>query len=125
MEQLRKDIEFLHKSKYDIFERLCTYGSEKNIEDFIKEFNVDVNFNDGNFVEIICYRYDVKLLEMMIRHNADIHINKEYALYIYCENKYDDGIELLLSHGAIVEEMKYLCGYSYIHDFLRKKTHEK
>ncbi len=106
---LRK-IEDLHKDKYNIFENVCIYCDEKDIEDYIKEYNVNVNYDDGHFLEIICMRNDIKLLKMIIRNNADIHINNE-------------GITRLAAHEGLTEIFKFLLeNYNINYKILYKST---
>ena len=62
------------------FEKLCDSGDESELELFIQTFNVDVNKDNGYYIELICARNDISLLQMFIKRGADIHINNEGAL---------------------------------------------
>ena len=82
---------FLEETRnYNIFEKKCLYDNENELENFIKKNNIDINFDDGYFLEIICLRDDINLLNMVLRNNANIHINNECVLrsvaHEGCEN---------------------------------------
>ena len=48
-----------------------------DLENYIKTFNIDVNYNDGYFMEIICLRNDTNLF---LNNGANVHINNEGIL---------------------------------------------
>jgi len=41
------------------FEKMCMVANKNDLESNIKTFNIDVNYNDGYFMEIICLRNDI------------------------------------------------------------------
>lgn len=115
-ERLLGKIVDLKRDKYSIFNDVCSYGDEKDIENYIKEYNADVNYDDYYPVDIIVDRKDVKLLEMLLRNNAD----KNYMLQRCSREKFDDGIQLLLRKGARADSVKNLEGYSYLTEYINK-----
>jgi hypothetical protein len=62
---------------YENFEYVCINSNEQEIEKYIKEFNVNVNYDDGYNLELICMRNNLDLLKLIINNNADIHINND------------------------------------------------
>lgn len=67
---------------YDQFEKICENSNTSEIETFIKKFNIDVNQNNGYYIELICLRDDLDMLQMVMKYNANIHIDNERALRI-------------------------------------------
>ena len=65
---------------YDQFEKLLFKHCLSDIENFITRFNIDVNKEDGYYLGLICSRNDIKLLEMVIKYGANVHINNEIVL---------------------------------------------
>ena len=68
------------EDKYLEFGDLCFDASYRQLEEFIKENNIDVNYNNGDFFKTICGRKDVdiiKILDLFIKYGGNIHINNE------------------------------------------------
>jgi hypothetical protein len=79
----------------DNFENIFMNCNEQEIEKYIKQYNIDVNYDDGYYLELICKRNDLNLLKMMINNNANIHINNE-------------GITRLVAHKGYIKLLEYL-----------------
>lgn len=104
-------ISFLEKKEnYIIFEKKCLYDNENDLEIFIKNNNIDINFDDGYFLEIICLRNELDLLKMVIRNNANININNDCILRSVAH----EGCENILNY------LLYNCNVNY--DILRGTT---
>lgn len=71
-----KNIDYL----YHWLEELCIDGSINDIKLFFDKIKIDVNFADGYFLDLICFRDDVELLQLFIDQKANIHINNEGIL---------------------------------------------
>ena len=56
-EKILSNIENLHNEKYRIYEGVCSFCNEKVIENFIREYSIDVNYNEGEFVDIVVGRH--------------------------------------------------------------------
>ena len=83
---------------YNNFETVCIQENAEAIESFIKEFNIDVNYDDGYYMQLICKRNDLNLLRIFINHNGNVHINNECLLRIACHKGQFEIIEYLLKH---------------------------
>ena len=60
----------------DNFENIFMHCNEHEIEQYIKQYNINVNYDDGYFLDqLICMKNDLNLLKMMINNKANIHIN--------------------------------------------------
>lgn len=97
------NMNYLVEMLYDDFEKICYNGSEDEIYDYINDNNIDINYDDGYYTEIICNRNDLNLLKMLIRIKADIHINNE-------------GILRSVAHKGYIELLRYLlenCNVNY------------
>ena len=95
---------------YENFENICINSNEYEIEQYIKQFNIDVNYDEGYYLELICLRNNLDLLKMMINNNADIHIN-------------DEGITRLVAHKGYIVLLEYLLkNYNIDHDKLYSTT---
>lgn len=60
---------------YSNFETICIQENAEVIENFIKKFNIDVNYDDGYYMELICKRNDLNLLKMFVNYNGNVHLN--------------------------------------------------
>lgn len=81
---------------YDTFENICINANINEIENFIKKFNIDVNYDDGYFLEIICERNDIKLLQLFINNGANVHLNNECLLRIASHRGYIEIVDYLI-----------------------------
>jgi len=94
MDALKMFVSIVMNKKYQEFEQ------------YIKQYNIDVNYDDGYYLELICMRNNLDLLKLMINNNANIHINNE-------------GITRLVAHKGYVELLEYLLNnYSIDYDKL-------
>jgi len=82
---------------YNNFEKLCTVANINDLENYIKTFNIDVNYNDGYFMEIICLRNDINLLKLFINNGANVHINNEGILRLVAHEGYITLLEYLIN----------------------------
>jgi hypothetical protein len=85
-----------NKENYIIFENKCLYDNENDLENFIKNNNIDINFDDGYFLEIICLRNKLDLLKMVIKNNANININNDCILRTVAHEGCDNVLHYLL-----------------------------
>jgi ankyrin repeat protein len=87
------------------------YGSVIELEQYIKKYNVDINFEHGYYIEIICMRNNLELLKLMLKYGGDINANDEYIVkYVahegfielldYIFNNYDVDIDKLFRTTA-------------------------
>jgi len=76
---------------------LCTVANINDLENYIKTFNIDVNYNDGYFMEIICLRNDINLLKLFINNGANVHINNEGILRLVAHEGYITLLEYLIN----------------------------
>lgn len=95
------------KMVYNNFEKVCMYGNEEEISAYIKEFNIDVNYDDGYYFEIICIRNNLDLLKLMIKNGANVHINDEYAIKYIAQEGHIEMLEYLMDNYDI--NYKDLC----------------
>ena len=65
---------------YNQFESMCYTENITGLELFIKKFNIDVNGDDGYYLELISKRNDLELLQMFIRNGANVHLNNDELL---------------------------------------------
>jgi len=92
---------------YFKFEEVCMKGNCNDMETFIKTFSIDVNKEEGYFIQLIALRNDVELLQLLLRYGADVHVNDEGILAICACNGYLEIVEFL------VEECK--CDYTQLY----------
>jgi ankyrin repeat protein len=98
------------KMIYENFENICINCNEQEIEQYIKLYNIDVNYDDGYYLEIICKRNNLNLLKLMIKYGANININNE-------------GITRLVAHKGYIELLDYLLNnYNINYDKLYSTT---
>ena len=50
------------------------------LKQFIEKYNIDLKYDEYDYINIISSRDDIKLLELFIDHNADIHYNDDELL---------------------------------------------
>ena len=62
---------------YERFEKLCMSETFDIINEYIKKFNVDINYDNGYYLELICERNDIDLLRKFIGLGGNIHLNNE------------------------------------------------
>ena len=70
----------LENEKAIIMNELLLKETEETIENFILEYKIDVNYDDGSYLETIYMMHDINLLKMMKRNNADFTINNSSEL---------------------------------------------
>lgn len=83
---------------YNQFERICHTENMDNIETFLNTFKIDINRDDGYYVQIICLRNDLCLLQMFIKYGANVHLNNEGALRCCACSGLLHVVEYLLEH---------------------------
>lgn len=81
---------------YNEFEKICMFENIDTIENYIKTFNINVNYNDGYFMEIICERNNLELLKLFIKYGGNVHLNNECLLRIASHRGYIKIIDYLL-----------------------------
>lgn len=70
---------------YDEFRRLCAVGSVDDIEAFIKSHNIDLNYDDYEFINIASRRRIIRLIEVFVEHGANVHFNNDILLGLALE----------------------------------------
>jgi hypothetical protein len=86
---------------YDNFENVCINCNEKEIDQYIKQYNIDVNYDDGYSLELICMRNNLDLLKLMINNNANVHINNECITRLVAHKGYIELLDYLLNNYDI------------------------
>jgi hypothetical protein len=77
---------------YNQFENMCYDSSLNELKHVIEKYNIDLNYDNNNFIEIICLRNDIELLKLFINHGCKIN---------------EDILSLVSSKGYL-ELVKYL-----------------
>ena len=115
------------KLVYGCFEDVCINCNEQEIEQYIKQYNIDVNYDDGYYLELICMRNNLDLLKLMINNNANIHINNEGITRLVAHKGYVELLEYLLNNYSIDYDKLFCttaCSNNKLTvDFLNKKKH--
>ena len=92
---MSSDYEDIFNVIYNRFEKLCYHADLTELETFIDLFKIDVNHDDGIYLDIICERDNIELLELFIKHGADVHL-------------YDDSLLRSAMHAGRIEMVDYL-----------------
>ena len=75
---------------YKHFEDLCYTADYSELKQFIEKYNIDLNNEDYDYINIVVSRNDIKLIELFIEYKADIHYNNDILLGIAIEkNNYE------------------------------------
>ena len=86
---------------YERFEKLCMSETFDIINEYIKKFNVDINYDNGYYLELICERNDIDLLRKFIGLGGNIHLNNEGPLRLVAHEGYILLLDYLINecHG--------------------------
>ena len=83
---------------YIQFEKMCYKANYNELKQFIEKYNIDLNYDDYDYINIISSRNDIKLLELFIDHNADIHYNDDELLGVVIDRNNYDIVNYLIKH---------------------------
>jgi len=87
--------DIVDKLIYEYFESMCATATQYELQFFAERYNIDLNYDDGLFLEIIGARNDIELIRMCINMKANIHINGE-------------GVLRMTAHRGNIDMLKYL-----------------
>jgi hypothetical protein len=52
---------------------MCYKANYNELKQFIETYNIDLNYDEYDYINIISSRNDIKLLELFIDHNVNIN----------------------------------------------------
>ena len=117
------EIKEIKKMIHDKFEYICTYKNGTDIENYVKEFNVDVNYDDGNFLEIIACRNDLELFKMMVRLGGDTKLNNHGSLRLFAHKGNLDAVKYIINECdgdyKCLLDTTALTNHQSVHDFFK------
>jgi len=94
---------------YTQFEAICMEEkyTHKDIEDFINRFNIDVNYEEGYYLNLICKRNDLELLMIFLKYGADFHAHDECVLKMCALHGRLEMVKVLLNHCKCDHKVLY------------------
>jgi hypothetical protein len=72
---LKEIIDSNDKIIYHNFVKICMYADKDDLQMYINKYNIDVNYHDGYYIELIAERNYLELLKVMLDAGVDITIN--------------------------------------------------
>jgi hypothetical protein len=102
---------------YFEFEHMCQQRDIEELEFFIDKLNIDVNHEEGFYVELICKRNDVELLKMFLRKGANIHSEDESILNNAALSGHIELVEFLI--------IECNCDYKILYESNAYSNHDK
>lgn len=85
---------------YDNFEEICISANKNEIENYVKKFNIDINYDNGYFLEIVAGRNDIQLLDKIIELGGDIHSNNDSILRLVAHRGNVEILDYIIKHGG-------------------------
>jgi hypothetical protein len=85
---------------YSHFEIICMSGTNDNIKKFISKYNIDINHNDGYYLELIVERNDLELFQMIYDLGAVISLNNYGVLRSASHNGNLELVKYIISKGG-------------------------
>ena len=87
---------------YDNFNYLITHGNNNDIIEYIKLFNIDLNYEDGYFMELLAEKNDITLIKKIIEiKNYDIKLNNYGVLRTVAHKGYVELLDFLINYFQI------------------------
>ena len=84
---------------YDNFNSLITNGNNNDILEYIKQFNIDLNYDDGYYMELLVEKNDITLIKQIIEtKHFDIKLDNYGVLHILSFLKYKEMFDLMINH---------------------------
>jgi len=82
--------------------RTAIFHEKINSIKYLLKFNIDIDLNDGIAIKTYCVNStsSLEILELLIDHGANIHIDNEYPMRASIYHKKKDRVRLLLKHGG-------------------------
>jgi hypothetical protein len=82
--------------KRNPFSKRCATATIKELDYILYTIPIDINYDDGLFLEIIGDRNDVELIKLFIKHGANVHINNECLLRSSAHSGYIEIVKFLI-----------------------------
>lgn len=70
------------------FDKIFMNGDKDIIKDNVKKYNIDVNYEDGYYLELIAGRNNIELFEMMVDLGSDIRLNNYGSIRLIAHEGY-------------------------------------
>eukprot|EP01080_Neovahlkampfia_damariscottae_P009793 gene9793-2118_t len=68
---------------HNAFEEVCLLGNKDDIIEFVKSFDIDINYDDGYPMENIACRNDLELFKVTVELGGDVNLNNSSSLRIF------------------------------------------
>ena len=82
---------------YEYFINYCEEANKNDLIRYIQKYNIDVNFDNGYYLELVAERNDIELFDVMIKYGGDITLNNY-------------GVLRLIAHRGYLGFLGYLVG---------------
>lgn len=106
---------------YDKFEYFCFHASYEDIKKFINKYNIDVNYKNGYYLELIVERNDLDIFKMFLEYGGNIHLNNECVLRSSAHDGNLEFVKFILEQGGdyhALLDSTALTNYKIIHDYI-------
>ncbi len=119
---LKEKINIIDKMVYDNFIDICMCGEKKEIENYIKKYNVDVNYDDGYYSELVAERNDIELFKIFIDAGYNIELNNYGVMRLVAHEGYLDLLDYIVNKYKI--DCSVLLGtsaynnYKIVHEYI-------
>jgi ankyrin repeat protein len=110
----------IDKMIHDNFENICVNGNKKDIEDYVRKYSVDVNYDNGYYLELIVERDNIELLELMLSFGGDVHLNNDSILRSAAHRGNVEMLDYIIKHGG---DYNVLFGTSALTNYDSVKTY--
>lgn len=78
------------------FEKICRNGSYNEIEDFLVTNEIDINYDDDFYVDLLAERGDISLLKLIKKYNGNLHDEEESVMHILALRGFIDCLEYVI-----------------------------
>jgi len=108
----------------DNFEEICAYGNKDDIIYYVNKFNIDINSDDGYFLEIIACRNDLELFKLMVELGGNIKLNNNGSLQIFAHNGNLDAVKYIINECGgdykVLMRTTAMTNYDNVHNYIKK-----
>eukprot|EP01080_Neovahlkampfia_damariscottae_P011806 gene11806-5140_t len=104
------------------FEEVCLLGNKDDITEFVKSFDIDINYDDGYPMENIACRNDLELFKVIAELGGDVNLNNSSCLRIFASKGNLEAVKYIIEelgcdHGPIFGTTA-LNNYDYIKEYI-------